>query len=626
MARSLEGRSETADLADLLEQLKALRAESLQRADVRLQRFADCFTDGRFSPSATNLAHYLSLRQHDLRPLQERLAGLGLSSLGRGEAHILDNLDSVITLLSRLVGGSTTAAPDPEVMVSMTEGLRILESHTEQLFGPSPTGRSVRIMVTLPEAAARDYALVEALVATGMDCARINCAHDEEGAWTCMIDHVRRAVRATGHVCRVLMDIGGPKIRTGPIAPGPPIHHLKVEYDTYGQPLRPALVLLTSQAGAPPSGLPADFQLRIPSEVYEHLAPGDRLLFIDNRGKTRHLLITTRESDRGTLAECSRGAYLRAGSSVAWQRRADDGAYCTVQSFPLEQFPGAPLPIRLFRDDGLLLTADSALGQPALRNELGAVIKPAEISCTHPDVVKALRCGQSVWIDDGKLGAVVESVSEQGAMLRIKHAAPRGVVVRADKGLNFPETELALPALGDKDLQDLDFICAHADMVGFSFVQSHEDMQQLLCQLRLRGAEGLPVIAKIETAKAVRNLPEIILGAIGQTLLGIMIARGDLAVELGSVRLAEIQEEILWLCEAAHVPVIWATEVLETMAKRGVRARAELTDAAMGVRAECVMLNKGPYILDALRLLDSILSRMQAHQHKKSSLLRALHW
>ena len=105
-----------------------------------------------------------------------------------------------------------------------------------------------------------------------------------------------------------------------------------------------------------------------------------------------------------------------------------------------------------------------------------------------------------------------------------------------------------------------------------------------------------------------------------------MIARGDLAVELGSVRLAEIQEEILWLCEAAHVPVIWATQVLETLAKHGAVSRPEITDAAMSVRAECVMLNKGDYILDALRVLGNILSRMEAHQQKKSTRLRALHW
>jgi pyruvate kinase len=105
-----------------------------------------------------------------------------------------------------------------------------------------------------------------------------------------------------------------------------------------------------------------------------------------------------------------------------------------------------------------------------------------------------------------------------------------------------------------------------------------------------------------------------------------MIARGDLAVELGSVRMAEIQEEILWICEAARVPVIWATQVLETLAKDGLINRPEITDAAMSVRAECVMLNKGPYIADAVRILQDILTHMDAHQYKKISRLRRLHW
>jgi pyruvate kinase len=105
-----------------------------------------------------------------------------------------------------------------------------------------------------------------------------------------------------------------------------------------------------------------------------------------------------------------------------------------------------------------------------------------------------------------------------------------------------------------------------------------------------------------------------------------MIARGDLAVELGYERLAEVQEEILWLAEAAHVPLIWATQVLESMAKRGLPSRAEITDAAMGERAECVMLNKGPHVLEAIQALDDILLRMEAHQHKKRSMLRRLHW
>jgi pyruvate kinase len=115
------------------------------------------------------------------------------------------------------------------------------------------------------------------------------------------------------------------------------------------------------------------------------------------------------------------------------------------------------------------------------------------------------------------------------------------------------------------------------------------------------------------------------LTAMSAPCLGVMIARGDLAVECGFERMAEVQEEILWFCEAAQVPVILATQVLETLAQKGVPSRAEITDAAMGRRDECVMLNKGPYVLSSLRVLDNILQRMQAHHAKNRSMLRELH-
>ncbi|HBU43311.1 MAG TPA: pyruvate kinase, partial [Microbacterium sp.] len=99
---------------------------------------------------------------------------------------------------------------------------------------------------------------------------------------------------------------------------------------------------------------------------------------------------------------------------------------------------------------------------------------------------------------------------------------------------------------------------------------------------------------------------------------------GDLAVECGFERMAEIQEELLGFCEAAHTPVIWATEVLSTLAKRGRPTRAEITDAAMAQRAECVMLNKGPEVLSALAMLADILKRMQNHQRKKMAVFRPL--
>ena len=113
--------------------------------------------------------------------------------------------------------------------------------------------------------------------------------------------------------------------------------------------------------------------------------------------------------------------------------------------------------------------------------------------------------------------------------------------------------------------------------------------------------------------------------AAGQQPFAVMIARGDLAIAIGYQRLAEIQEEILWLCEAAHIPVIWATQVLENLVKEGIPSRAEMTDAAMGERAECVMLNKGAFVAEAVTILDDVLTRMQEHQLKKTPQLRALH-
>jgi pyruvate kinase len=132
------------------------------------------------------------------------------------------------------------------------------------------------------------------------------------------------------------------------------------------------------------------------------------------------------------------------------------------------------------------------------------------------------------------------------------------------------------------------------------------------------------VILKIETRQAFERLPSLLLAAMRHSPVAVMVARGDLGVEVGFERLSEVQEEILWMCEAAHVPVIWATQVLESLAKGGMPSRAEVTDAAMASRAECVMLNKGPYILQTLDFLRDVLARMESHQEKKSSMLRKL--
>jgi pyruvate kinase len=215
-------------------------------------------------------------------------------------------------------------------------------------------------------------------------------------------------------------------------------------------------------------------------------------------------------------------------------------------------------------------------------------------------------------------------VGESEATIVITHAAPEGAKLRANKGINLPESNLCIASLTSKDLEDLAVVAAQADIVGMSFVRTPADVEALEAQLALLGRREIGILLKIETRKAFDELPALVLAAMRRPAAGVMIARGDLAVECGFERMAEIQEEILWVCEAAHMPVVWATQVLETLSRTGLPSRAEITDAAMGERAECVMLNKGPHLVDAVAALADILHRMQNHQVKKSAMLRRL--
>ena len=157
---------------------------------------------------------------------------------------------------------------------------------------------------------------------------------------------------------------------------------------------------------------------------------------------------------------------------------------------------------------------------------------------------------------------------------------------------------------------------ANADAVSLSFVRRPADIELLQEEMQKLGATTLGLVIKIETKKGFNKLPRLLLTAMRRYPVAVMIARGDLAVECGWECLAELQEDILWLCEAAQVPVIWATQVLEHEAKKGQPSRAEISDAAMSQRAECVMLNKGPHIIATIRMLDNILRRMQGYQFK----------
>jgi pyruvate kinase len=487
------------ELHDLLATLVAIRRDVLAEGDKLFGRGRDLIQREEYLESARNLACYLALRRRDLRPLQTALMRRGLSSLGRSESRVVPTLDATMTSLAAMLRVDDVEVPGYPSEASFFYGAEAITHQADAILGPGQHGRDTRIMVTLPTEAAEDPSLIQALVAHGVECVRINCAHDSQAVWEAMIANVRRAEQATGRTerVRVLMDLAGPKVRT--ILPN--------------NNARPRVTI------------------------------GDTLLLTRNVHEQGH-------------------------------------------------------------DDSVL-----------------------RIGCTLVEVYDQLRAGAHVSIDDGQIGTQVTELTPRGAWLRIVHAPPGGKKLRSNKGLNFPDTDLTVVPLTTEDRKDLDFVARRADMVGYSFVQSADDVALLQAELaqRLAADQSMPaMVLKIETRRAIRHLPEIIVRAAGRQPSAVMIARGDLAVELGYERIAEMQEEILWLCEAAHVPVIWATQVLEGLAKGGVPTRAEVSDAAMADRAECVMLNKGPFIVQAVKLLDDVLLRMQAHQDKKTPRLRAL--
>jgi pyruvate kinase len=276
--------------------------------------------------------------------------------------------------------------------------------------------------------------------------------------------------------------------------------------------------------------------------------------------------------------------------------------------------------IRVRTGDVLLLEQEGLEAPPSPE------VRPFDwrASCAVPEIFDEVRVGAPVWFDDGKIGGVVDWKEPGRLWVRVNHARAKVSKLRPNKGINAPGSQLTLPALTEKDLQDLEFVARNADVIALSFVQRPEDVERLQQELERLGAGELGVVLKIETRAGFENLPRLLMAAMHSPLYGVMIARGDLAAELGFERLGEVQEEILWVAEAAHAPTIWATQVLETLAKTGMPSRPEITDAAMSGRAEAVLLNKGPYIVDAIRALDGILSRMQDHQVKKRSLLRPL--
>jgi pyruvate kinase len=566
--------------------------------------------------SRDNLLAYLALRERDLREVQLELAEEGLSSLGRLESTVLASGRQVLKHLG-------VSVPFTDLHVPTAEQARsALAQRSRSLLGRPREGRGTRIMVTLDSLVLSQPELLEQLLLAGMDIARINCAHDSNREWALIVDAIgqaeerlRRNGKDVGRRCRILMDLCGPKVRTGPLQFETRPLKLPVAKDRLGRPARLLEGFLDSQAGwterLRPAGCDRQFVIALPGQPgIKELRVGEVLRVEDTRERVRRLYVVERESPSRVRVGLERTAYVQEGTVI----RTEQGLVFTVG-------PVAPQPVdlRVQAGETLLLYRDPARpGHPAQDG------RPAGISCTLPVILTFVKPGHRVFIDDGKIAAVVRADREEGLELEI--ISPRGIParIRSEKGLNFPDSQIDLPALTDQDRNDLAFVVKHASAVGLSFVHRHQDLTDLCDALKELGHPDMGVVIKIETREASHRLAQLLLAGLDLPKFGVMIARGDLAVEVGFERLALVQEDILCLCEAAHVPVIWATQVLETLAKSGLPARAEITDAAMGQRSECVMLNKGEHVLEAVRTLNELLSSQERHHIKKRQIFRDL--
>jgi pyruvate kinase len=439
--------------------------------------------------SFLNLLFYLVLRSVDIRDLQTRLHIMGLSSLSSSESHIYCQLKAILERLGK------EFITEDKYSDSYRSASDDLQFKSRELFGEKRELMVPFIMVTLDESFADDYDKMKELLLTGMNVARINCAHDDNAVWEKIIKNVRRATEETQLSCKIYMDLAGPKIRT--ILPGKGNKKHKIEVE-----------------------------------------PGEMIYLTDD---------------------------------------IEDG------------------------DSGEKL-----------------------VGCTIKGIIQQLKKGERVLFDDGSIECKIENLVKGKATLAVIRVSREKPYIKPEKGINFPDSTLFLSSITDFDMACLPFICQHTDLIGYSFVRNSNDLLQLQNLLFHQGGKNILIILKIETREAVRNLPSLLIQGMQDRAFGVMIARGDLAIELGFERMSEIQEEILWICEAAHVPVIWATQVLETLNKTGLATRSEITDASYSGFAECVMINKGEHTVEVIETLKDILFRGGGHHIKKRYTFRPL--
>jgi len=263
-----------------------------------------------------------------------------------------------------------------------------------------------------------------------------------------------------------------------------------------------------------------------------------------------------------------------------------------------------PADIRVSTGQIVILTADSSY------------TGTEKIPAGYPGLAEDLKTGNRILIDDGLVQLEVISVSAPDIECRVLNDG----VLKSRKGINLPGVEISLPSLTEKDRKDIDFLVTQPiDYIALSFVRSRKDIRELRSLLESKGRD-IPIIAKIEKPEAVADLD----GIIEETDM-VMVARGDLGVEMPTEEVPIIQKRIIAECNRQNKPVITATQMLDSMITNPRPTRAEASDVANAVfdGTDAVMLSGetsvGHYPVECVSIMDEIVRAAESHRKSDSS-------
>lgn len=564
--------------------------------------------------SLQNLKAYINLRSQDISKLQNQLTDIGLSSLGRAQSCVISSINQDIFILSKLLNKEYHETQNDKNVLNYEDAKRIMLKNSE-IFGKSSDNFKTKIMVTLPSEASDNENLIGDIISNGASVVRINTAHDNASVWNKMAEKVKDENKKQNKDTKIYVDLAGPKNRTKNIER----IFKPFRIGSWRNPKEVQIVPYSKENVFTSKGEKDNFGNRLStlvvSDNFFEICKTSNEIIIDDIEREKTQTYTLTNKDGKVFINVNKKITIYENTTV----EIDDFQENEPIMSKLYKYELFPQEIRLFKSQKMIITNKDIIGQADFKYQDG--IYAGIIGCTNKDIFPYIKVDDEIFIDDGKIGCKVVDIIDLGVVCEVIIAKENGTILKEQKGINFPSTDLAIDAITEEDKKNFEDIVEFADIIGLSFAQTSDDIKILQNMLKEKGKTSTAIAPKIETKTALRNLPNILETLIKWENYALMIARGDLAIEVGFDNLPYIQEEILSICEAAHVPVIYATQILEGKMKNNLPSRAEVTDAATAQRADCVMLNKGPYVTDTVLILKNILRQMHTLFQKNRQLL-----